>query len=104
MLFGFEPDRIGIRYMLVDSNGIADGAMGYVVGNTLISRSPCANVPGNCHRVARITADPDLKAVRMEIVLEIDYQKAAYFDFIMRRVPGSQTVVVSGPEILANPD
>ena len=32
MLFGFEPDRFGIRYMLVDSEGIAEGALGYVVG------------------------------------------------------------------------
>lgn len=104
MLFGFEADRIGIRYMLVDNNGIADGAMGYVVDNTMISRTPCANMPGNCQRVARITADPDLKVVRMEVVLEIDYQKAVYFDFIMRRVPGSRTVVVSGPEIFADPD
>lgn len=104
MLYGFEPDRIGIRYMLVDSNGIADGGLGYVVDNTLISRTPCANVAGNCQRVARITADPDLKVVRMEIVLEIDYERAAYFDFIMRRVSGSQAVVVSGPKIFAEPD
>ena len=41
--------------------------MGYVVDNTLISRAPCANVPGKCQRVAHITADPDLKIVRMEI-------------------------------------
>jgi hypothetical protein len=40
----------------------------------------------------------------MEVVLEIDYQKAVYFDFIMRRIPGSQAVVVSGPEIFADPD
>jgi hypothetical protein len=104
MLYGFEPDRIGIRYMTVDSEGIADGAMGYVVGDTLISRSPCVNVPGQCERVAHITADPDLKMVRMEIDLEVDYQKAVHFDFIMKRVPGSRAVVVSGPKFFANPE
>ena len=36
MLFGFESDRFAIRYMLVDSNGIAEPALGYVVDNTLI--------------------------------------------------------------------
>jgi hypothetical protein len=104
MLYGFEPDRIGIRYMTVDSEGIADGAMGYVIGNTLISRSPCVNVPGQCERVARITANPDLKMVRMEIDLEVDYQRAVRFEFIMKRVPGSKSVVVSGPKIFAEPE
>jgi hypothetical protein len=103
MLYGFEPDRFGIRYMLVDSDGIADGAMGYVIGNTLVSRTPCVNVPGQCERAAHITADPDLKMIRMEIDLEVDYEKAVHFDFIMNRVPGSKSVVVSGPKIFAEP-
>jgi hypothetical protein len=103
MLFGFEKDRLGIRYMLVDNNGIAEGALGYVVGNTLISRAPCVNVPGQCERVAHITADNDLKMIDMQIDVEIDHQPAVRFHFEMHRVPGSKAVVVGGPEVFARP-
>ena len=101
MLFGFESDRIGIRYMLVDSSGIADGVLGYVVEDTLISRSPCVNIPGKCERVARITAHSDLKMVDMKIDLVIDDQPAVRFHLVMRRLPGSKAVVVSGPKVFA---
>ncbi len=94
LLFGFEPDRIGIRYMLVDSKGIADGALGLVAGNTLASRAPCVGI-ANCQRVTRITADPDLKAIGMQIDFEVGFSKAAAFVFVMKRVPGSSAVVVS---------
>jgi hypothetical protein len=104
LLFGFEPDRFGIRYLLVDSAGIAESALGYVVSDTLISRSPCVNVPGQCERVAHITADNDLKMVEMQIDLEVDYVPAVRFNFVMRRVPGSKAVVVSGPKVFAEPE
>lgn len=98
MLFGFEKDRIGIRHMLVDNNGIAEAALGYVLDDTLISRSPCVNIPGQCERVARITAHNDLKLIDMLIDLVIDYEPAVRFHFVMRRVPGSKAVVVGGPK------
>lgn len=104
MLFGFESDRFGIRYMLVDSNGIAEAALGYVVGSTLISRSPCVNIPGQCERVAHITAQNDLKLVDMRIDIEIDYKPAVRYHLVMRRVPGSKAVVVSGPKVFAEPE
>lgn len=104
MLFGFEPDRFGIRYMLVDSEGIAEGAMGYVVNDTLVSRAPCVNVPGQCERVARITAHNDLKMIDMQVDLVIDYESAVRFHFVWRRVPGSKAVVVAGPKVFAEPE
>jgi hypothetical protein len=94
MLFGFASDRVGIRYMLVDNQGTADAALGYVVGNTLVSRAPCANVPGNCERVVHITISEDAKEIDMRIDLEIDYRRAVRFEFGMRRVPGSKALVV----------
>jgi hypothetical protein len=94
LLFGFASDRIGIRYMLVDSQGTAEAALGYLVGNTLVSRAPCANVPGNCERVVHITISEDFKEIDMRVDLEIDNRKAVHFEFMMRRVPGSRAVVV----------
>jgi hypothetical protein len=104
MLFGFESDRFGIRYMLVDSNGIAEAALGYVVDDTLISRAPCVGVPGNCERVTRIRADSDLQMIDLKIDLVIDYEPALRYHFVMRRVPGSKATVVAGPEAFAKPE
>jgi hypothetical protein len=90
MLYGYERDRAGVRYMLVDSNGIAESALGYLLTeDVLVSRTKCVNVPGNCERVVRITAPPDLKEVEMKIDLEVDGTKAVSFRFLMRRAPGS---------------
>lgn len=97
LMFGFEPNRIGIRYMLVDSAGIADAAQGYLLtGDTLVSRTKCVNVPGNCQRVVQITAEPDLKEVEMKIDLEVEASRAVSFRFVLHRVPGSPAVVMPG--------
>jgi hypothetical protein len=104
MLFGFEKDRTGIRYMLLDSDGIAEGALGYVVEDTLVSRTPCVNIPGQCERVARITAHSDLQMVDIKIDLVIDYEPAVHYHLVMQRVPGSKAVVVSGPKVFAEPE
>ena len=45
-----------------------------------------------------------LKMVGIQIDLEIDYLPAPRFHFVMRRVPGSKSVVVSGPKVLAEPE
>jgi hypothetical protein len=97
ILYGFEPDRIGIRYMLVDSKGIAEGALGYLLDEeTLVSRAKCVNVPGNCERVVRIIADPDLRQVEMRVDLEVELKRTVSFNFVLHRVPGSPSVVFPG--------
>lgn len=96
MLFGFEPDRIGIRYMLVDSKGIAEGALGLLAADSLTSRAPCVNIPGKCERIVRITAQPDGLVIEMQIDIEVDYQKAMGYRFVLHRVPGTPAVVVHG--------
>lgn len=86
MLFGYEPRRIGIRHMLVGDDGIAEDALGYLIsGNTVVSRNKCVNVPGQCERVVRIRADPDLKVVEMRIDWEVDGLKAVSYRFEMHR-------------------
>jgi hypothetical protein len=97
MIFGFEPNRIGIRHMLVGNDGIADGAMGYLLsGDTLVTRAKCGGIAGACEQVVRVTAEPDAQTVRMQIEVHIDLRKAVTIGFVMRRVPGSPSRVYPG--------
>jgi hypothetical protein len=94
MLFGFDPARQGVQQITVDNNGTAESALGlHVTADVVQSRTPCAARPGDCERVVRITALPDLKVVEMLIDLEIDKVKATRFMFTLHRVPGVPSVV-----------
>jgi hypothetical protein len=94
MLFGFEPAVPGISYVLLDNKGVADTAVGEMTSpDTMRSRSKCVGIPGNCQRTVRITAEPDLSTVRMNIDLALDQQKSVSFAFVMQRVPDSNSVV-----------
>jgi hypothetical protein len=86
ILYGLEPDEIGIRYLQVDSRGLAEGATGLVIGNTATFRAPCVDIPAGCQRVTRITAEPESKLVEMQIDTEINYELAMRYRFQMRRV------------------
>jgi hypothetical protein len=90
LLFGFEPDELGVRYMLVDSNGFAEPALGLIVGDTLISRAPCVNIPGTCRKTTQITAQPDGKRVEIRIDVEVDYRRVLAYSFLLRRVANVQ--------------
>lgn len=97
MMFGFEPNRIGIRHMLVGNDGIADGAMGYLLsGDTLVTRARCGGVAGACERMVQVIAEPDGQTVRMRIELQIDLRRTATIAFVMHRVPGSPSRVYPG--------
>src|SRR5690606_23848581 len=48
-----EPQRPGVSYILIDSKGIAEKAIGEMATpNTLRSRSKCTGIRGDCERVA----------------------------------------------------
>jgi hypothetical protein len=86
MLYGFEPDDLGIRYMIVDSKGIAEPALGLLVGDTLTSKEPCVNTPGTCQKITKITAEPDGTLIEMQIDIERDYKRAMSYRFVLHRV------------------
>jgi hypothetical protein len=90
MLFGFEPDDLGIRYMLVDSQGVAEGGLGLLTGDTFMAKEPCVGTPGNCQRIMRIYARPDGKVVQMQIDFEKDDQRVVSFTFVMNRISQAQ--------------
>jgi len=94
LLLGFEPAAPGISHVLLDNRGVADTAMGKMATpNTMLSRSKCLGIPGNCERTVRITAEPDLTTVRMNIDLALDQQKLVGFAFTLQRVPDTGAVV-----------
>lgn len=94
MLFGFEKDQFGIHYTLVDSKGFAELAKGALATpDVLDARSTCGATRGDCTRRVRITALADLKAVEMKIDQMIDQQKAVSYTIVMRRVPGSPSII-----------
>lgn len=97
MVFGFEPNRIGIRHMLVGNDGIADGAMGYLLsGDTLLTRARCGGIAGSCERTVSVTAEPDAQTVRVRIEVQIDLRKAVTIAFVMHRVTGAPSMMYPG--------
>lgn len=94
LLFGFEPDAPGVSFVSLDNRGIMDTAVGRMISpNTMLARSKCVAMPGNCERTARITVEPGFNIIRLNIDLAIDQQKSASFEFVLNRAPETPAVV-----------
>lgn len=83
--------------MLVDSRGIAEPALGLLIGDTLVAREPCASEFENCQRVTRITAELDAKVVEMHIDIYFDYRRTLAYRFLPHRMPAPPTPVPEVP-------
>jgi hypothetical protein len=93
-LFGLDLVTSGVSYILVDSNGIAETSIGDMVSaDTMVSHSRCGSIDGNCQRITRFNASPDLTTVTVNMELQVDQVKSATFDFVMHRVPGRPATV-----------
>lgn len=109
-LFGLEPGQSTVRYLLVDSAGLAEGAAGNVVGHTATFRTPCANGPAimaglrpppvrqsgqpapeppptSCDKAIRIVAEPESQVVYLLVDIELDGVRKTTYTLTMRRVP-----------------
>jgi hypothetical protein len=93
-----EPDELGIRYLQVNNKGLAEGATGYMIDDTVTFKTPCVNTPPGCQRVTRVTARSDNKVVDFQIDTEVDYKVAARFNFKLRRVANPQAELVRPKE------
>lgn len=94
ILYGLEPDELGIRYLQVNNKGLAEGATGYMIDDTVTFKTPCVNTEPGCQRVTKITARSESKVVDFQIDTEINYQVAARFTFKLRRVANPQAELV----------
>lgn len=86
ILYAMEPDDLGIRYLQVNSKGLAEGSTGTIIGDTATFKTPCVNVASGCERTTRITVGSESKVIDMQIDTEVNYELVARFNFKMRRV------------------
>ncbi len=45
ILFGIDPGKAGIHYLLVDHKGLPEGGLGFITGNRATFRTSCVNGP-----------------------------------------------------------
>lgn len=87
ILYGLEPDEIGIRFLQVDNRGHAEGGVGFVTGDTASFTTSCTDVPEGCRRITRITAVPETEVIDVQVDTELDYRLATRLRFQMHRTP-----------------
>jgi hypothetical protein len=111
-LFGVDPGIAVVRYLLVDSAGLAEGEAGRVIGNRATFRTPCANaaailqglrpppipqpgqlppppLPTTCDKIIRLEARSGGRIVYLTIDIELDGERKTSYVFSLRRVPTS---------------
>jgi hypothetical protein len=102
-LFGLEPGKNALSYLLVNNKGMPEGGPGSVKGNRLTFRTECVNeatllaamvpenvngrLPDNCERVIHMEAKPDSKVMWWNIDLEINEEPYTRFVLTLRRQP-----------------
>jgi len=84
VLYGLDPDKLGVHFLQVDNNGVADGGVGYLLGDTLTNADQCVGVAGDCRRTTRITARPDGQLVQIQTDIVQDGQLVVRYLFLMR--------------------
>ena len=94
--YGLDADRLAIRYMQVDNNGLADRGWGYLVADSLTTTMPCMGIAGNCRRISRITPQADGRIVGMQVDIELDSERIARYQFVLRRVGAVTEGAISG--------
>ncbi len=101
-LYGLDPGKSGINYLLVDNKGLPEGGLGFIAGNTATFRTPCVNTPvllnsmrppprgeaqwRTCDRTIRIDARPDAKLLFMTIDIEINDDPFIRFTLSLHRM------------------
>jgi hypothetical protein len=86
ILYGVDGNDLYVRFMIVDSKGIAEPGFGFLVGDTVTSRAPCVNTPGTCEKITRITAEPDGTRIEMNVDIERDYKRTTSYRFVLTRI------------------
>jgi len=101
-LYGMDPASGGLRYLLVDSKGIAKGTTGGQIGNRATFTTPCANSatllgklypdridnrpPQTCTETVRLEAKPEAKVVFMSVDYEVNDELFSRYQFTLRHV------------------
>lgn len=95
ILYGIDPESLGIRVLQVDGRSIAVSALSVLKGDTLAFTTPCINearIPA-CRRITRIyiPSSSDGNYIRMSLDIEWwtgrGYERAGGYVFFLQRVP-----------------
>ena len=84
--YGLDKGNKGIRSLLVDNAGMANGGLGELRGNTLTTTTPCVDLPGDCKRISRVSAQPGGKLIRMQIDIVQEATRIVHYEFQLYRV------------------
>jgi hypothetical protein len=107
-LFGLNPGKSQIEYLLVNNKGMPEGGSGSVAGNRATFKTRCVNeatllaamkpenfnnrMPDTCQRIIHFDAKPDSKVVLITMDIDINEEVFTRFTMTMRRqVPDEKT-------------
>jgi hypothetical protein len=85
--YGDGANHSGIVLVLVDTKDVGEYASGVLVNDTFLSTEPCMDIPGDCHRIARVTVEPERTGIFMTVEVRIDHQRATRQVFTLHRKP-----------------
>jgi hypothetical protein len=83
-------DRRGLHFLQLDNRGIAEWASSELVGDTFLARENCVDIPGNCHKITRITARPAGDEISIRVDVEIDRKRVLRQVLLLHRRSGDQ--------------
>lgn len=84
---GEGANHWGIVVVQVDNKGRGEWASGLLVGDTFLATEPCVDIPGDCHKITRITVLPDSVDISMTVELIMDRQRILRQVFQLKREP-----------------
>lgn len=84
---GEGANHWGIVAVLVDNKGAGEWASGVLVGDTFLSTELCADIPGACRKITRITALPDSQEISISVEVRVDRKRVLRQVFLLHREP-----------------
>lgn len=92
LMFGIDPDRVGIRHLLVDGQSLANEATGFLRDDTATFRTGCPNLggddsPAGCEEVFWIRIHPDSGNMSIGMEMRNSLKKIQSYNFEFIRMP-----------------
>lgn len=79
----------GLVLLQLDNKGIPEWNSGVLVGNAFVARESCVGIPGDCHKITRVTINPD-NDISMVVDLHVDRRRVLRQSFQFYREQGIQ--------------
>lgn len=80
-----EMNRWGLMSMQVDTRGNAEWASGALIGDSFVSKEPCVDLPGDCRKSMRITAERNADEITMLVDTEVGEQRVMRQSLVLHR-------------------